>query len=137
MAALVDAFRDGGLWMYIIVAWGGAFYALLTYQYVRRTTQDITWILWGLLASLALLGPLGSAVGIWQAGLAVARMQGMEAAQAVQLVSTYLGIALTTTIFSTMLAVIGAAVLGLVTHAVRSGAAPSRAVVARACAQGA
>ena len=26
MSALIEAFQNGGLWMYIIVVWGGAFY---------------------------------------------------------------------------------------------------------------
>jgi hypothetical protein len=121
MQALIDAFSNGGIWMYIIVVWGGAFYALMAYQYASRDARDLTRILWGLLASLALLGPLGSVVGIYQASRAVAAMEGLEPTQAVQTVSTYIGIASTTTIFSTLLAVIGALVLGLVSHSVRTG----------------
>jgi hypothetical protein len=121
MSALIEAFQNGGLWMYIIVVWGGAFYGLLALQYVQRQVRDFTWVLWGLLMSLALLGPLGSTVGIYQASVAVAAMQGLEPTQAVQIVSSYLGIASTTTIFSTLLAVIGAVVLGFVTHSVRGG----------------
>ncbi len=121
MSALIEAFRNGGLWMYVIVLWGGAFYALLGLQYARRHAHDFTWVLWGLLMSLALLGPLGSTVGIYQASVAVAAMQGLEPTQAVQIVSSYIGIASTTTIFSTLLAVIGAIALGFVTQKVRGG----------------
>jgi hypothetical protein len=120
MSALIEAFANGGLWMYVIVIWGGAFYGLLCHQYVRREHTDFTWALWGLLLSLALLGPLGSTVGIYQASVAVAAKEGLAATEAVQLVSTYIGIASTTTIFSTLLAVIGAVALGLVTHRVRN-----------------
>ncbi len=121
MSALIEAFQNGGLWMYLIVLWGGAFYGLLALQYARRQERDFTWVLWGLLMSLALLGPLGSAVGIYQASVAVAAMQGLEPTQAVQTVSTYIGIASTTTIFSTLLAALGAIALGFVTHRVRGG----------------
>ena len=123
MSGFIEAFTNGGIWMYIIVLWGAAFYGLLALQYTKRDTRDFTWVLWGLLLSLALLGPLGSTVGIYQASVAVAAKEGLEATQAVQMVSTYIGIASTTTIFSTLLAVIGAIGLGFVTHKVR-GAGP-------------
>jgi len=124
MTSLIEAFRDGGIWMWIIAAWGLGFYALMGLQWARRDTRDFTRVLWGLLASLALLGPLGSAVGIWQASLAVAAMEGLAPTEAVQMVSTYIGIASTTTVFSTLLAVVGAAALGIVTHSVRGGSRP-------------
>ncbi len=124
MSSMVDAFENGGLWMYVIVLWGAAFYGLLAYQHVRRKDRDITWILWGLLASLALLGPLGSAVGIYQASFAIASRDGMQATEAVKMVSTCIGIASTTTIFSTLCSAIGAVALGLVTHRVRTPRKP-------------
>jgi hypothetical protein len=126
MSALIDAFTNGGLWMYLIVLWGGAFYGMLAYQHIKRGEKDLTSILWGILVSMALLGPLGSTVGIYQASLAMAAKEGLAPTEAVQLVSTYLGIASTTTIFSTLLAVIGAVALGLVSHRVRYPGPPAR-----------
>jgi ammonia channel protein AmtB len=121
MSALVEAFREGGIWMYVITAWALAFYALLAHQYVRRHERDFTSVLWGLLLGLVLLGPLGSTVGLYQASVAVDARQGLDAVGAVKIVSTCIGIASLTTIFSTLLAAIGAVALGIVTHGVRRG----------------
>lgn len=126
MSALVEAFENGGLWMYVIVVWGAAFYGLLALQYRRRRRSDFTWVLWGLLASLALLGPLGSTVGVYQASLAMAARESLSATEAVRFLFTCLGIASTTTIFSTLLAAVGAVALGLVTHRVKHPRPPAR-----------
>ncbi len=108
-----EVFAIGGGWMWAITLWGIVFYALLIVQIVRRKQVDYTRILWGLLAALALLGPLGTAIGINQAGFALER-----AAAEMRMEAMFRGVAISiiTTGFSFVLSVIGATILGIVSH---------------------
>ena len=124
MQKLVETFQDGGIWMYAIILWGAVFFSLLAVQFRRRADKDFTWVLWGILISLFALGPLGTAVGIHQSAGALASMSPPDPTSTVVLVWKIVGIALTTTIFSTLLAVVGAIPLGVVTYQVRNGKRP-------------
>jgi hypothetical protein len=125
MQKLVETFQDGGIWMYAIILWGAVFFSLLVVQFRRRADKDFTWVLWGILISLFALGPLGTAVGIHQSAGALASMSPPDPTSPVVLVWKIVGIALTTTIFSTLLAVVGAIPLGVVTYQVRNGKRPA------------
>jgi UDP-N-acetylmuramyl pentapeptide phosphotransferase/UDP-N-acetylglucosamine-1-phosphate transferase len=119
MNGFLEACRQGGIFMVLIAVWGAVFFTLLLLQFRKRRSNDFTWVLWGILLSLLALGPLGTAVGLRQSVDAVALMQ--AASPTVLLVKLWqvLGIALVTTVFSTLLTVLGAIPLGLVTHQVR------------------
>ena len=125
MQRFVETFQDGGIWMYAIILWGAVFFSLLAVQFRRRADRDFTWVLWGILISLFALGPLGTAVGIHQSSAALASLSPADAASTVMLVWKIVGVALTTTIFSTLLAVVGAIPLGVVTYQVRNGKRPA------------
>jgi hypothetical protein len=119
MNGFLEACLQGGIFMVLISVWGAVFFALLFVQIRKRRENDFTWVLWGILLSLLALGPLGTAVGLRQSVDAVALMHAASPTALMVKLWQVVGIALVTTVFSTLLTVLGAISLGLVTYQVR------------------
>jgi hypothetical protein len=115
---MLETFSHGGLWMHIISLFGIVFYVLLVIQFVKGKEADLIPVLVGLLAALVLTGPLGTAVGLHQAGYAVeAKVQADLAASAM---AKAFGVANITTAYSLLLAVPGSIALGIASRRSRS-----------------
>ncbi len=115
--SISDAFAAGGPWMWVITLWGIVFFALLAVQYTKRKKVDFTPILWGLLASLVLIGPIGTTLGLNQAGYAI-RLVPHEAQ--VEAMILAFAIAIYTTILSSILSFLGAILLGVVSYKIKA-----------------
>ncbi len=119
---MMERFTHGGGWVYPIALWIIVFYILLAVQYAKRRQVDFTPILWGLLASLAMLGPLATALGISGAGYALELAADEWRLEAM---SKGIAVSMHTTVFSHLFAVIGAILLGVVTFKVKQASAES------------
>ena len=114
---MAEAFSDGGYWMYAITLFGIVFYVLLGVQLVKGEDTDLIPVLVGLLAALVMTGPLGTSIGLHQAGCAVeAKVQAQLAASAM---AKALGVANITTAYSLLLGVPGAIALGVAARRAR------------------
>ncbi len=107
--SIQDAFAMGGGWMWMITLWGIGLIVMLVVQYVKREKVDFTPVILGILVSLALIGLVGTAVGIQQAGYAL-KLAAPE--RQLEAMSFGVAIALYTTVYSGILAFIGAFAFG-------------------------
>jgi hypothetical protein len=110
------SFSDGGVWMYVILAWGVTLYGGVLAQFVLSRKSDFSQVLWGGVAALFLIGILGTVIGF---------IQGMGAVSAapVEQVSTMtvkvLAIAPLPTALAALIAVPGATLVGLAAASAR------------------
>jgi hypothetical protein len=106
--------------MWVITLMGVVYYALLVAQFVKVKRSDFTLALLGVLAALVLLGPLGTYVGLHQAGLA---LESLPAERSATLLGKAIGIAHITSAYAFLLAVPGAIALGVAASKARHHAA--------------
>ena len=111
-----EAFAAGGIWMYVITVFGVVFYALLVTQFVRARTINFVPVLVGVLAALVMAGPLGTFVGLQQAGMALGSH---PADQSAMLLGQATGIAHITSAYSFLLGLPGAIALGFAAQRAR------------------
>lgn len=113
------SFSDGGVWMYVILAWGVTLYGGVLAQFVQSRKRDFSQVLWGGVAALFLIGILGTVIGF---------IQGMGAVSAapVEQVSTMtvqvMAIAPLPTALAALIAVPGATLVGIAAAAARKHA---------------
>jgi hypothetical protein len=96
--------------MWVITLLGVVFYAMLVVQFVKIGRSDFTLALLGVLVAVVLTGPLGTYVGLHQAGLALGSLPPDEAT--VKL-GQAIGIAHVPSAYAFLLAVPGAVALGV------------------------
>lgn len=114
---MAQVFSNGGGWMYIISVFAIVFYVLLVLQFVKGKDADLVPVLIGLLAALVMTGPLGTSVGLHQAGCAVEGT--VPAALAASAMAKTFGIANITTAYSLLLGIPGAIALGFAARRAR------------------
>jgi len=105
--------------MWIITVLGVVFYALLVAQFVKAKTSDFVLVIVGLLAALVMTGPLGTYIGLQQAGAA---LESHPLDQSALLLGQATGIAHVTSAYSFLLGVPGAILLGIAAQRVRRNA---------------
>ena len=109
-----ELFAMGGGWMYIVSAMGVANLVLIAVQFIKVKQLNLTPIIWSCIAALIICGVLGTAVGMTQAGFAVAEGHVIPALSPVadgaaldvvgMTMSKALAVALTTTEYALLLA---------------------------------
>ncbi len=65
-------FAMGGGWMYIVTVMGIANLILISVQFIKKDKLNLTPIIWSCILALVISGVLGTAVGMTQAGFAIA-----------------------------------------------------------------
>lgn len=75
---VAEAFKMSGGWGYVILLGSLALYALIVVQFIKVKTKDFRPILWGLFAFVMIAGPLGTVIGLQQAGLAISSVPAQE-----------------------------------------------------------
>ncbi len=111
-----ETIHSMGGWFYVITLWGLVFFGMIAYQFVKGDKWNGTRLLWGMFVSLLLIGPLGSLVGLREAFMAVEPTAATPAVLMGKAVFKGIAIASTTTIYSTLIAVLGALFVGFATH---------------------
>lgn len=110
---MVEIFQNGGGWMYIVTVMGLANLLLISAQFVKIKKLNLIPLIWSCIVALIICGVLGTAVGMTQAGFAVAdgKLLPDLSSQATQISSMVdltmakaLAIALTTTEYALLLA---------------------------------
>jgi hypothetical protein len=113
------SFSDGGVWMYVILAWGVTLYGGVLAQFILSRKSDFSQVLWGGVAALFLIGILGTIIGFIQG------MGAVSAAPAEQ-VSTMtvevMAIAPLPTALAALIAVPGATLVGIAAASARKHA---------------
>jgi hypothetical protein len=117
MGAL-KTFTQGGVWMYLITLLAIALVVILVLQHRGRARRDLRWLLVGLIATVAVTGPLGSLVGMVQAFGAIEALAPEMRPGALW---RAVGIAATPTAWSGLILSIAALPVGFVAARVRKG----------------
>jgi hypothetical protein len=126
MEGIVQAFLDGGIWMYLITALAISLVAVGVVQYRRQRERDYTWVLVAILLTIVAVGPLGTLVGIIQAYEA---LELVAPDKRLALMVQALGIAVTTTTYSALVCAAAAVPLGYLVQLVRGLHRPAQAPV--------
>lgn len=113
-------FAQGGVWMYLIALLAIALAVIVVLQHRGRDRRDLRWLLVGLVATVAVTGPLGSLVGLVQAFGAIEAIAPTERAQVLW---RAVGIAATPTAWSGLVLTIAALPVGFVASRVPRGGA--------------
>jgi hypothetical protein len=113
------SFSDGGVWMYVIVAWGIALYGGVLAQLVLSRRNDFSQVLWGGVAALLLIGVLGSVIGFIEGMGAVADA---PTDQVSTLAARVMAIAPLPTALAAVIAVPGATLTGIAASTARKHA---------------
>jgi hypothetical protein len=132
---VTELFAMGGGWMYIVTAMGIANLVLIAVQFVKIKKLNLSPIIWSCIAALIICGVLGTAVGMTQAGFAVAEgkvipaLSPAEGGAALDVVgltmSKALAIALTTTEYALLLAFPFSILAGIASYR-RKAASPAQ-----------
>lgn len=115
-------FSDGGVWMYVIVAWGFALYGGVLAQFAMSRRRDFSQALWGGVAALFLIGILGSVIGFIQG---MAAVSGAPTDQMSAMSARVMAIAPLPTALAALIAVPAATLVGIAAAAARKHA-PAR-----------
>ncbi len=128
-----DLFAMGGGWMYIVTGMGIANLVLIAVQFIKVEKVNLTPIIWSCIAALIICGVLGTAVGMTQAGFAVASGKvipalsptaGGAALDAVGMtMAKALAIALTTTEYALLLAFPFSILAGIASYKIKKACA--------------
>ncbi len=111
-----EMFLMGGGWMWFIVLLGVVLFVLIVYQFAKIKSTNIVPFLKGIFTALLITGPLGTATGLIQAGWHISEKlsaQGIDPVAASSFWIKAWAIALITTVFSCVLCVIAAILIGL------------------------
>jgi hypothetical protein len=113
------SFSDGGIWMYVIVAWGVTLYGGVLAQFVLSRKSDFSQVLWGGVAALFLIGILGTVIGFIQ-GMGAVSVASAE--QVSSMTVKVLAIAPLPTALAALIAVPGATLVGIAAATARKHA---------------
>jgi hypothetical protein len=113
------SFSDGGVWMYVILAWGVTLYGGVLAQFILSRKSDFSQVLWGGVAALFLIGILGTVIGFIQGMGAVSAA---PAAQVPTMTVKVMAIAPLPTALAALIAVPGATLVGIAAASARKRA---------------
>jgi hypothetical protein len=113
-----ETFSQGGIWMYLIALLAIALIVVLVLQHRGRDRRDLRWLVVGLIATVAVTGPMGSLVGIVQA---FAALEAVEPAARTETMWRAVGIAATPSAWSGLVLSLAALPVGFVVSRVQKG----------------
>ena len=117
MEDIARAFSDGGIFMFIILLAGLLHSLPILTQLFLFKKADFTPYLWGGIAAIALLGALGSTMGLYQASAALGQAQPEQRAA---LLARGISVALNTSMLSAFFVLPGVFFTGIATSLTRN-----------------